>query len=48
MMYSNHRKQSYASPEVETVFLEMEQSIADASGNNAFNDMPVVVLIDEL
>ena len=48
MAYSNKKKRYYASPLVELVVLEMEQSIADASGNDALQDMPVIVLTDEL
>ena len=48
MVYSNKKKRDYASPLVELVVLEMEQSIADASGNEALHDMPVIVLTDEL
>ena len=48
MAYSNKKKRYYASPLVELVVLEMEQSIADASCNDALQDMPVIVLTDEL
>ncbi|MBR4775507.1 MAG: hypothetical protein IK008_05375 [Bacteroidales bacterium] len=38
----------YAPPEVEMLALETEPCMDNVSGNEAFNDMPVVVLIDEL